>query len=145
MNGLEDYTTDQRGDVGSWVRLASIAGLRHIIDAFRAQASQLRPPESWLPPGLFHSIVGGVTKQLVERIDTVRADAGEHLLHIYRSAPVVDIWIPENVQLVLEVFPRCVAHINFQSYPVLPLSAHSSLLNLWTSWYLVLQRRRVEI
>jgi len=28
FNGMEDYTTDKRGDVGSWVRDASMLALR---------------------------------------------------------------------------------------------------------------------
>lgn len=83
-NSLKDYTTDQRGDVGSWVRLATIKGIRDLIVHFRESAfPEAAIRQKWLPTQLFHDILGGLAKQMVERMDHVRAEAGVHLLQLY--------------------------------------------------------------
>ena len=70
LAGLDDYTADQRGDVGSWVRLASIEALRRTFD------------ETTLPPTLRDAVLGAVLKQSVERIDPLRVAARALLVHL---------------------------------------------------------------
>lgn len=79
LGGLEDYTTDARGDVGSWVRMACLTGLGELLDAFDHVQSDLH---SRIPQSLFDRIVAGIIKQMVERIDGMRAEAGKQLLVI---------------------------------------------------------------
>lgn len=97
LRGLEDYTMDQRGDVGSWIRLACMSGLRRIVDHYRTlysapAVSQAVTPlsdeglDALLPEDLFHDAVAAIGRQMMERIDHVRAEAAGHLLHLYRSA-----------------------------------------------------------
>ncbi len=84
ITGLKDYTTDERGDVGSWIRIACIQGLTDIVGLlFRAfllgsnsiisVAAQL---QSYLPSEKFHVIVAGILKQGMEKLDNVRQEAG---------------------------------------------------------------------
>ncbi|GAK62322.1 TBCD protein [Moesziomyces antarcticus] len=79
LAGLTDYTMDQRGDVGSWVRLSCIVGLRDVLVRF--QTLQLDVDE-WLGDA-FHSVVAALWKQAAERIDHVRYTAGTSVLAIY--------------------------------------------------------------
>ncbi|SJX60387.1 related to Tubulin-folding cofactor D [Sporisorium reilianum f. sp. reilianum] len=81
--GLQDYSTDQRGDVGSWVRLSCVAGLREVLILCRSAAEEVLTEDD------FHEAVGGMWKQAAERIDHVRHAAGTSVLavyHAYRSA-----------------------------------------------------------
>ncbi|GAC95548.1 tubulin specific chaperone cofactor [Pseudozyma hubeiensis SY62] len=78
LTGLQDYSTDQRGDVGSWVRLSSLSGLKQILILCR----QRRQP---LLQELFQDAVGGMWKQAAERIDHVRHAAGLSVLEVYHA------------------------------------------------------------
>lgn len=71
---LEDYTTDQRGDVGSWVRMAAVRGLTEVIENHRCAIAS----------HLVDSALAGIAKQMVERIDNIRAEATKHFLRLYR-------------------------------------------------------------
>lgn len=108
LAGLDDYTTDQRGDVGSWVRLACVHGLRKLTDVYREQSAALTLLEEWLPESMFHSVIAGLLKQTVERIDNVRAQAGEQLLALCRAAADAGeaFHAPQGMQLIDQVFPR---------------------------------------
>ncbi|TDL17863.1 ARM repeat-containing protein [Rickenella mellea] len=76
--GLEDYTTNERGDVGSWVRMACIESLSKICQLLISGASSLPNFEEYLPPERYHRIIAGILKQGVERLDNVRQQAGSH-------------------------------------------------------------------
>lgn len=77
LNGLSDYSVDSRGDVGSWVREASMRGLSKTV---RLLCN--------LPSGVVHrswnseqarDVVAGILQQSVEKIDRVRVCAGSAL------------------------------------------------------------------
>lgn len=71
--GFTDYTTDQRGDVGSWVRLACISSLKTVLPLLARSPPQLLEQE-WVDQA-----VGALLKQAMERLDTLREKAGEAL------------------------------------------------------------------
>lgn len=78
LNGLKEYTLDNRGDIGAWVREASMTGLETL--AFLINAHK---PE-FLGPVLVTRIVTGIAQQAVEKIDRTRALAGRifyNLIH----------------------------------------------------------------
>jgi hypothetical protein len=81
LGGLDDYTTDQRGDVGSWVRSACMTALGDVIDHIVC----LPPTEGWIPDETLDTVVGGLLKQSVERIDSVRETACEQLGRVGRA------------------------------------------------------------
>ncbi|KAG1872410.1 tubulin folding cofactor D C terminal-domain-containing protein [Suillus subalutaceus] len=107
-SGLDDYTMDERGDVGSWVRMACIQGLASIFeDLFRISGSI---PEfaSYLPAQRYHSAIARILRQGVERLDNVRQIAGHCLLQLFRiplpSVPHQEEWRIKGSQLMMKLF-----------------------------------------
>lgn len=70
LESLDDYSTDQRGDVGSWIRTAAITGLADLSE---------RGPVNLL------EVVNGILKQGVEKLDNVREIAGRALRKIAKQ------------------------------------------------------------
>ena len=70
ITGFDDYTNDQRGDVGSWVRLASITSTSELFSTVRLFEAQLLTQER------LDRIVASLLKQGVERLDNVREASG---------------------------------------------------------------------
>ncbi|KAI0761942.1 TBCD protein [Trametes elegans] len=77
LDGLRDYTNDERGDVGSWVRMACVKGLASFVQILFAHAASLPDFSEYLPEEQYHAAIGGILKQGVERLDNVRQLAGE--------------------------------------------------------------------
>jgi len=86
IQGLDDYTIDDRGDVGSWVRLSCIRGLTSISAMLMENASTITPFDAYLPPQTYHQAVAGILKQGVERLDNVRQEAGMSFTSILKRA-----------------------------------------------------------
>ncbi|KAH9922790.1 ARM repeat-containing protein [Epithele typhae] len=76
LNGLTDYYSDERGDVGSWARMACVRALTAFARTLCPCAPAL-PLAAYFPPERFHDALGGIIKQGVERLDNVRQAAGE--------------------------------------------------------------------
>ena len=107
-SGLEDYTTDERGDVGSWIRIACIRALGSVIeDLFRISGSLPDFP-SFLPPHRFHAAIGRILRQGVERLDNVRQISGECFMHILKlplpATEHAERWRIQNIDLMKELF-----------------------------------------
>jgi len=83
LKGLEDYTVDERGDVGSWARLTCIKGLGQIVLLFLAESSV--EINKWLPSHTYHEIVAGILKQGVERLNNNRVEAGKQLIALLKA------------------------------------------------------------
>lgn len=78
LNGLKEYTLDNRGDIGAWVREASMAGLETLTLLLRTHKIE------FLTPDLVRKIIAGIGQQAVEKIDRTRALAGRifyNLIH----------------------------------------------------------------
>ncbi|OXB38247.1 hypothetical protein LQV05_006482 [Cryptococcus neoformans] len=69
IKGLEDYSTDQRGDVGSWVRIASLDSIGRVL----ASLPPSSPLSSLLESGICDEAIGGLVKQGVEKLESVRS------------------------------------------------------------------------
>ncbi|KAH8104609.1 TBCD protein [Cristinia sonorae] len=82
LAGLKDYTTDERGDVGSWIRVACIKGLVDMSIALLSNGAHIQHFEENFPPAKFHEAIAGILKQGVERLDNVREAAGVQLLRL---------------------------------------------------------------
>lgn len=65
---LNEYTIDNRGDIGAWVREAAMNGLYKLI---------VTMPHELLDEKLVHAVVSGLLQQSVEKIDRTRALAGK--------------------------------------------------------------------
>ncbi|KAF7978518.1 hypothetical protein HWV62_45689 [Athelia sp. TMB] len=87
LGGLEDYTLDQRGDVGSWVRMACIKGLSAFAVILSAHATDIPNYDEYLPADQYHAAISGILKQGVERLDVVRQVAGEHMAILLQLPP----------------------------------------------------------
>ncbi|KZT40598.1 ARM repeat-containing protein [Sistotremastrum suecicum HHB10207 ss-3] len=85
IDGMQDYTIDERGDVGSWIRIACIDGLVSISQLLLQHVPQGAKLLELLPPDMFHEAVGALFKQGVERLDNVRQRVGE------RFASLIDL------------------------------------------------------
>ncbi|KAI0720503.1 TBCD protein [Cerioporus squamosus] len=108
LDGLTDYTSDERGDVGSWARISCVKGLTSLVETLFSHASALPDFAVYLPPAKFHDAVAGILKQGVERLDNVRQIAGENFLAILLlpSPAVTDSspWKVQGEQLMKELF-----------------------------------------
>jgi len=80
ISGLEDYTTDERGDVGSWVRIASIQGLTYVSVTLLSLAKSETTYIEYIPANLYQEAIAGILKQGVGRLDNVRQHAGDSIL-----------------------------------------------------------------
>lgn len=65
---LNEYTIDNRGDIGAWVREASMNALYKLTVAM---------PHEYLDEKKVHAVVNGLLQQAVEKIDRTRALAGK--------------------------------------------------------------------
>ncbi|XP_011495321.1 PREDICTED: tubulin-specific chaperone D [Ceratosolen solmsi marchali] len=80
FNGLADYTNDNRGDIGSWVREAAISAIFSLTNlVYQAGYSSVLTEE------LMGKIIGGISQQAVERIDRTRAKAGSTVYALIES------------------------------------------------------------
>ena len=79
LTALQDYTTDSRGDVGTWVREAALAGLETLTLA----AAQLH--SGLLDRKLVTHVIGGMLQQASEKIDRTRAIAGHSFARLLHS------------------------------------------------------------
>ncbi|GAA5864093.1 hypothetical protein JCM8547_005133 [Rhodosporidiobolus lusitaniae] len=77
--GFSDYTTDQRGDVGSWVRISTLKAWASVLPALLAAPST----SSACTEHLVDKVVSCMLKQAVERLDNVREVAGKALMKVW--------------------------------------------------------------
>jgi hypothetical protein len=107
LSGLEDYTIDERGDIGSWARIACVQGLTScIIDLF-AVANSVENFEEYLPLPKYLHAVAGILKQGVERLDNVRQEAGACFYRLLKLPPVKSgefTWSLPGVSFLEEIF-----------------------------------------
>lgn len=110
LDGLTDYTSDERGDVGSWARVACVRGLTRAVRTLFTQAIALpnRALETYLAPETFHDAIAGILKQGVERLDNVRYTAGECVREILSldlpDAPEPAPWKVRGEEKMKELF-----------------------------------------
>ena len=84
FTGLEDYTINERGDVGSWIRLACLRGISSVFESFIRTSfdpkARLQDFGLYLPAEIYHRAIGCMLKQGVERLDNVRQCVGEFFM-----------------------------------------------------------------
>ncbi|KAI9485376.1 MAG: armadillo-type protein [Benjaminiella poitrasii] len=71
-----DYSTDQRGDVGSWVRTAIMEFIGYLLPCI-SKLDTLQDEQTYLSMDNTSKLVAYLLKQSVERIDKVRSNAGK--------------------------------------------------------------------
>ncbi|KAK1326064.1 hypothetical protein QJS10_CPA01g02700 [Acorus calamus] len=150
---LDDYSVDNRGDVGSWVREAAMDGLERCtyILCERTSVGFTRTPgaDSLSRPfnndaivmenHLFDSniatkLVGSIAKQAVEKIDKIRDTAARTLQRILYNDKIFVPSIPHRDALE-DIFPRGtvlewgVPHVSFPCFlKLLQFSCYSRMV-----------------
>lgn len=81
--GLHDTTTDQRGDVGSWVRSASAQALAALVHS-----------NETIEPTMVERVCVAMSGMVMERIDTIRVDAchAMQLMTAHSAMPDRAVW-----------------------------------------------------
>ncbi|CAL9693227.1 unnamed protein product [Knipowitschia caucasica] len=98
LNCMNDYTTDSRGDVGSWVREAAMTSLRDITILVSESAPEI------LAPNLVGRMMCCLAQQAAEKIDRYRAHAGNIFLQLIHSKDPAIPHIPHRQELLV-IFP----------------------------------------
>ena len=110
LEGLTDYTTDERGDVGSWIRMSCVLALSKLVQILFSHSNSLQNFVEYLPPEKYHAAIGGILKQGVERLDHVRQQAGKQFVELLHL-PLPDMdgkerWEIFGTELMNVLFPR---------------------------------------
>ncbi|GAB0091300.1 Tubulin-specific chaperone D [Sergentomyia squamirostris] len=132
LQAVEEYTLDNRGDIGAWVREASMNGLFTLMTIC---------PRHLLQPSVVHEIMTHLCQQAVEKIDRTRGLAGKlfcslilwdpALPHIQDYERLKEIF-PEDGNTVLWLFADHTFPL-FCSMLTLPVYSRSILLGLSAS------------
>lgn len=93
LQGLEEYTSDNRGDIGAWVREASMKGLYQLV---------LICPKELLSEELILRILRGLAQQAMEKIDRTRGLAGKLFCMLVHHQTIP--YVPRHSELK-EIFP----------------------------------------
>jgi len=74
---LSDYSTDQRGDVGSWIRITGLSALGQMLSVptIYSQIDQVT----------LDSAIGGIIKQGVEKLEPCRSQAYATMAQLRQS------------------------------------------------------------
>uniref|UniRef100_A0A1B6E9Z8 Tubulin-specific chaperone D n=1 Tax=Clastoptera arizonana TaxID=38151 RepID=A0A1B6E9Z8_9HEMI len=131
LDGLNDYTNDSRGDIGAWVREASMLGLQIVL---------IEVEPDYLTESIISRVFVGVCQQAVEKIDRTRGYAGRVFSSLLHSSPPLP-HVPHRTELE-RIFPKkeCMNSINWISasdtFPLfiqllrLPVYSHGIMVGL---------------
>ncbi|XP_068433983.1 tubulin-specific chaperone D isoform X2 [Clinocottus analis] len=98
LHSMNDYTTDNRGDVGAWVREAAMTSLMEVTLLVASSAPEI------LQPDLVKCMMCCLAQQAAEKIDRYRAHAGNIFLRLLHSTKPAVPHIPQQEEL-LSIFP----------------------------------------
>lgn len=121
FTALEDYSVDNRGDVGSWVREAAMEGLEKCTYILLKKHPAVSPQEqdniepisetpssdktkssqtcSLFDVNLATNLVGGIVKQAVEKMDKLRETAAKVLQRLLYNKTIFIPFIPYREKL----------------------------------------------
>lgn len=126
FNALDDYSVDNRGDVGSWIREAAMDGLErctYILCKRDSLSSSARPLGVEHLPNLSNdalvendrsllfdtnlatTLVAGIVKQAVEKMDKLREAASTVLQRVLYNREIFVPFIPHREKLE-EIIPN---------------------------------------
>lgn len=126
LGALEDYSVDNRGDVGSWVREAAMYGLEkctYILcqkdlsvsqrksqssdsqDQSKGQAIRNDQVQPLFDSNIAASVVGGIAKQAVEKMDKMREIAARVLHRILYNETIFVPFLPHR-EMLEKVIPN---------------------------------------
>uniref|UniRef100_A0A2P2K0Q0 Beta-tubulin cofactor d n=1 Tax=Rhizophora mucronata TaxID=61149 RepID=A0A2P2K0Q0_RHIMU len=124
LKALDDYSVDNRGDVGSWIREAAMEGLEKctymlcLMDYYRTVHGVESLPEmpqghmventdmqTFFDTNMAMSMIGGIVKQAVEKIDKIREAAAKVLQRILYNKKIFVPFLPYRKKLE-EIIPN---------------------------------------
>lgn len=122
FKALDDYSTDNRGDIGSWVRDAAMDGLerctyilckRDSLHQEKASSLQLEKSDSssddqfssYFDASLANNLVGGIVKQAVEKMDKLRESAARILQRLLYNKTTFVPHIPHR-EILEQIVPN---------------------------------------
>ena len=97
FRGLEDYNMERRGDVGSMSRIVAMHGLEAM--ALLTTRNELAS-NGYFSKDICIRIIGGLLKQLSEKLDAVRSEAGKCLIGILSQSEPPIPYIPQKDRLI---------------------------------------------
>ncbi|GAB6032084.1 hypothetical protein CHUAL_010448 [Chamberlinius hualienensis] len=124
LDGLNDYTIDSCGDVGSHVRNASLQGIKTLVELMTKRDKCL------ISTDLSQKIICSVIKQCVEKIENIRKTAGNTFYSLLYGDPSLQ-YIPHREELGL-IFPEQECHNITWSRPTDTFPKFASMLSLPT-------------
>lgn len=77
IESLSDYSTDQRGDIGSWIRITALSSLGYILSVPSIFEAMGEP--------IFDRVIGGIIKQSVEKLEPCRNQAYKTLIQLRQA------------------------------------------------------------
>ena len=77
ISALSDYSTDQRGDIGSWIRITGLSALGQMLSVPTIY--------SQLDRETVDSAIGGIVKQGVEKLEPCRSQTYATLSQLRQS------------------------------------------------------------
>lgn len=108
---------DERGDVGSWVRIASVQAIGRTVQLLLTSTV---PKSAWLPQDMYHAIWCGLLKQGAERLDNVRVEVGKQMRRLLDV--VYGEWEPKGGNIMRNLFAieyvRSHDHLSIADDPV---------------------------
>lgn len=111
LKALDDYSVDNRGDVGSWVREAAVHGLEKCTYILckkigtNPTGDHNNDTSSLFDSNLATRLIGGIVKQGVEKMDKLRETAAKVLQRILYDTTVSVPVIPYREKLE-EIIPN---------------------------------------
>lgn len=111
LKALDDYSVDNRGDVGSWVREAAIHGLEKCIYILckkvgtNSAGDHNNDSSSLFDSNLANHLIGSFVKQGMEKMDKLRETAAKALQRILYHKTVTVPFIPHRETLE-EIIPN---------------------------------------
>lgn len=77
VNALSDYSTDQRGDIGSWIRITGLSALGQMLSVPSIY--------SQIDLDTLDAAIGGIVKQGVEKLEPCRSQTFATLAQLRQS------------------------------------------------------------
>lgn len=99
LNALEDYSVDNRGDVGSWVRTAAMNALEKCTYILCKRDKSVSNETPLFDADIATKLVGGIVKQALEKMDRLREVAAKVLQRILYNDVVFVPLIPYREKL----------------------------------------------
>ncbi|KAF5295539.1 hypothetical protein FQR65_LT10402, partial [Abscondita terminalis] len=98
LNALSEYTQDNRGDIGAWVREAAMTTLQTLTLLLAKHRPDVLVQE------IVSKVAAGVAQQAVEKIDRTRALAGKIFYSFIYNEPEIPNIPSKNI--LVSIFPK---------------------------------------